>query len=69
LKYGGIPGNLHLFGTLVQQNLIYWEPMNKGDQFSRLLHGGRISLNIGIVGAITFPLGMIIGGGWLRRLD
>ena len=33
------------------------------DQFSRLLHGGRISLSIGLVGiAIAFPLGMIIGG-------
>jgi len=36
------------------------------------LHGGRISLSIGIVGiAITFPLGMIVGGisgyfgGWI----
>ncbi|MCY7390946.1 MAG: ABC transporter permease, partial [Leptolyngbyaceae cyanobacterium CAN_BIN12] len=33
------------------------------DQFSRLVYGGRISLSIGLVGiAISFPLGMLVGG-------
>ncbi|MGC1215851.1 MAG: ABC transporter permease [Phormidesmis sp.] len=33
------------------------------DVFSRLLHGGRISLSIGLVGiAISFPLGLLVGG-------
>ncbi|NET35847.1 MAG: ABC transporter permease, partial [Cyanothece sp. SIO1E1] len=33
------------------------------DQFSRLVHGGRISLSIGLIGiVISFPLGMIVGG-------
>jgi peptide/nickel transport system permease protein len=33
------------------------------DVFSRLVHGGRISLSIGLVGiAISFPLGLLVGG-------
>ncbi|MGB3294117.1 MAG: ABC transporter permease [Phormidesmis sp.] len=33
------------------------------DVFSRLLYGGRISLSIGLVGiAISFPLGLLVGG-------
>ena len=42
------------------------------DMFSRLLYGGRISLSIGLVGiAISFPLGLLVGGisgyfgGWI----
>ncbi|MEL6778133.1 MAG: ABC transporter permease [Cyanobacteria bacterium J06597_16] len=42
------------------------------DVLSRLVHGGRISLSIGLVGiAITFPLGLLVGGisgyfgGWI----
>lgn len=45
------------------------------DQLSRLLYGGRISLTIGLVGiAISFPLGMMVGGiagyfgGWIDAL-
>jgi peptide/nickel transport system permease protein len=33
------------------------------DVFSRLLHGGRISLGIGLIGIIiSFPLGLLVGG-------
>jgi peptide/nickel transport system permease protein len=42
------------------------------DQLSRLIHGGRISLTIGLLGiAIMFPLGLLVGGisgyfgGWI----
>ena len=62
--FNGIPGNLHLFGTTgkARFNLLGTDEQGR-DQFSRLLHGGRISLSIGLVGiAIAFPLGMIIGG-------
>ncbi len=57
-------GNWHLFGTTGEAkfNLLGTDDQGR-DQFSRLLHGGRISLFIGIVGvALTFPLGMLIGG-------
>lgn len=57
-------GYWHLFGTNDEAkfNLLGTDDQGR-DQFSRLLHGGRISLFIGIVGvALTFPLGMIIGG-------
>lgn len=60
----GIPANLHLFGTTgsAKFNLLGTDDQAR-DQFSRLLYGGRISLSIGLVGiAISFPLGMLVGG-------
>jgi peptide/nickel transport system permease protein len=69
----GFRNNLHLFGTVGEAkfNLLGTDEQAR-DQFSRLLHGGRISLSIGIVGiAVSFPLGMLIGGisgyfgGWI----
>jgi peptide/nickel transport system permease protein len=45
------------------------------DQFSRLVHGGRISLFIGLIGVlISFPIGTILGGisgyfgGWIDAI-
>ncbi|HBB33531.1 MAG TPA: ABC transporter substrate-binding protein [Cyanobacteria bacterium UBA8803] len=71
--FGGIPCNLHLFGTVGEGKLNLLGTDEQGrDQFSRLIHGGRISLSIGLVGiAISFPLGLLIGGisgyfgGWI----
>lgn len=69
----GIPANLHLFGTTgpARFNLLGTDDQAR-DQFSRLLYGGRISLSIGLIGiAISFPLGMLVGGisgyfaGWI----
>lgn len=60
----GLKSNLHLFGTTGpgRLNLLGTDEQAR-DQFSRLVYGGRISLFIGIVGvAISFPLGMLIGG-------
>ncbi|BAY65538.1 binding-protein-dependent transport systems inner membrane component [Calothrix brevissima NIES-22] len=60
----GIPFNLHLFGTTGEGRFNILGTDDQGrDQFSRLIHGGRISLFIGIFGVIiTYPLGLIIGG-------
>ena len=60
----GIPARLHLFGTdgPGKFNLLGTDEQAR-DQFSRLLYGGRVSLSIGLVGiAISFPLGMLVGG-------
>jgi peptide/nickel transport system permease protein len=60
----GIPATLHLFGAAREGtiNLLGTDEQAR-DQFSRLLYGGRVSLSIGLVGiAISFPLGMLIGG-------
>ncbi len=72
--FGIIPSNLHLFGTKNKKafiNILGTDEQAR-DEFSRLVHGGKISLTIGIVGIIiTFPLGMLIGGisgyfgGWI----
>ncbi|MBD2067309.1 ABC transporter permease [Leptolyngbya sp. FACHB-671] len=62
--FPGIPGNLHLFGAAGEGtiNLLGTDEQAR-DQFSRLVHGGRISLSIGLVGiVISFPLGMLVGG-------
>ncbi|MBW4660164.1 MAG: ABC transporter permease [Drouetiella hepatica Uher 2000/2452] len=62
--FPGIKSNLHLFGTTGEGriNLLGTDEQAR-DQFSRLVHGGRISLFIGIVGTlITFPLGLLVGG-------
>ncbi|MGA1262852.1 MAG: ABC transporter permease [Prochlorothrix sp.] len=62
--WGVIPLNLHLIGTRgsAEWHLLGTDDQGR-DQLSRLLYGGRISLCIGLVGiAISFPLGMIMGG-------
>ncbi|MEG4346981.1 ABC transporter permease [Microcoleus sp. A003_D6] len=61
---GILPFDRHLFGTTGegQINLLGTDEQAR-DQFSRLVHGSRISLSIGLVGiAISFPLGLLIGG-------
>ena len=60
----GFKGNLHLFGTTGPGYLnIIGTDEQARDQFSRLIYGSRISLSIGLVGiAISFPLGMLVGG-------
>ncbi len=62
--FPGFRSDRHLFGTTgaAKFNLLGTDEQAR-DQFSRLLYGGRISLSIGLVGvAISFPLGMLIGG-------
>ncbi|MBD2104259.1 ABC transporter permease [Leptolyngbya sp. FACHB-261] len=61
---GLIPMDRHLFGTQGEGrfNLLGTDEQGR-DELSRLLYGSQVSLFIGIVGiAITFPLGMLLGG-------
>ena len=60
----GISLNWHLFGVIGDAKLNILGTDEQGrDQFSRLLHGGRISMFIGIFGIIiTYPLALLIGG-------
>ena len=74
--FGIIPGDIHLLGTTGEGKLnLLGTDEQARDQFSRLLYGGQISLSIGLVGiAITFPLGMLVGGisgyfgGWIDAI-
>ena len=62
--FSGIPGNLHFFGAVGEGKLnLLGTDEQARDQLSRLIHGGRISLSIGLVGiTISFPLGLLVGG-------
>ncbi|WP_071515711.1 ABC transporter permease [Geitlerinema sp. PCC 9228] len=73
---GLISSDRHLFGTIGagKFNLLGTDEQAR-DQFSRIVHGGRISLSIGLVGiAISFPIGMLVGGisgyfgGWIDTI-
>lgn len=74
--FSGWEFNRHLFGTTgpARFHLLGTDEQGR-DQFSRLVHGARISLFIGLFGiAISFPLGMIFGGisgyfgGWIDAI-
>jgi peptide/nickel transport system permease protein len=67
--------DLHLFGTAEGgpvPHLLGTDQRGR-DLFSRVLHGARVSLTIGIVGvAISFAIGLLVGGisGWFGgRID
>jgi len=58
------PSNIHLFGVEGEGKLFLFGTDKMGrDLFSRIIHGSRISLSIGLIGvAISFILGIFIGG-------
>ena len=63
--WGIIPATVHLFGLKDTDHRIYlWGSDKHGrDFFSRVVHGSRISLSVGIVGMLfSFTLGIIMGG-------
>lgn len=61
--WGLIPGELHLFGV-EKGTLFLFGTDNKGrDVLSRIIHGGRISLSVGLLGiAVSFLIGITVGG-------
>jgi peptide/nickel transport system permease protein len=61
---GIIKTDLHLFGVEEPARIYLFGADSRGrDLFSRILHGARISLSIGLIGvSISFVLGMFLGG-------
>ena len=59
-----VPCSWHLFGVKEGGRIYFCGADSRGrDLFSRLLHGARISLSIGIVGVlISFSIGLLVGG-------
>ena len=61
--WGLIPLNLHLFGVREGEMFLFGSDRQGRDMVSRIIHGGRISMSVGLVGvALSFILGIIIGG-------
>ncbi len=60
--WGLIPGERHLF-VLPEGEFLLGSDQFGRDQLSRLIHGSRISLSIGLIGvAISFAIGLAVGG-------
>ncbi|MCF6470571.1 ABC transporter permease [Nonomuraea sp. MG754425] len=62
---GVIPSDIHLIGPVVKGEpfFLLGSDQNGRDLLSRLIHGARVSLSIGLVGVLaSFLLGMLIGG-------
>ncbi len=74
--FGLLPCNVHLFSVDAPARVYLLGADSRGrDLFTRVLHGGQISLSIGLLGvAISFTLGLLIGGlagysgGWFDEL-
>jgi peptide/nickel transport system permease protein len=64
--WGLFPADVHLFGTQGENAMplfILGTDTIGRDELSRIFHGGRISLSVGLVGiAISFVLGLLLGG-------
>ncbi len=61
--WGLIDSDLHLFGVKEGVMFLFGSDRQGRDMVSRIIHGGRISLSVGLVGiAFSFVLGIVIGG-------
>ncbi len=62
--FGMIPTSLHLLGVEEPGRIYLFGADSRGrDLYSRILHGGRISLSIGLIGVlISLVIGLLVGG-------
>lgn len=61
--WGLFPGNRHLFGVKEGTFFLFGSDEKGNDLLSRIIHGGRISLSVGLLGiAISFLIGVVVGG-------
>ena len=61
--FGFIPARLRLFGAVEGKIFLFGTDKHGRCIFSQILHGGRISLSIGLIGVtLSFIIGIIIGG-------
>jgi peptide/nickel transport system permease protein len=63
-KMGGlVAGDVHLYGVKEGTVFLFGSDKQGRDVLSRILHGGRISLSVGLLGiAVSFIIGIIVGG-------
>lgn len=61
--WGLIAGDVHLFGVKEGTVFLFGSDRQGRDVLSRIIHGGRISLSVGLLGiAVSFVIGIIVGG-------
>lgn len=61
--WGLFESNIHLFGSREEKIFLLGTNLVGQDMLSRIIHGGRVSLSIGLVGiAISFVFGITLGG-------
>ncbi len=61
--FGLIQSDIHLFGTDEGTICLMGSDIMGRDMFSRILHGGQLSLSIGLVGVfLSLLLGLLLGG-------
>lgn len=72
-KLFGLKFNRHLFGTKSAKLFLLGADSKGRDIFSRIVYGARVSLSIGLIGAvISFSIGLLVGalsGYFGGRLD
>ncbi len=61
---GLFKSDIHLFGVNERSRIYLWGADSRGrDLFTRIIHGSRISLSIGLIGVtFAFVIGLLVGG-------